>query len=183
MSWDEADGTLAAAYAWQAARLGEPAPFTRLGSLYPDLVFERLRLYKVVEGAPSALTPFERQLAAFVTSVLNETPHCSSGLEHKLLELGAPGDFIAEVRRDASNLQLDDERLAAIVAYAVALTRTPGSVERVDLERLGTVGLTDLDILDLNNIVAYYNYINRVANGLGLRSVIPLDHALNSVPS
>ena len=45
------------AYDWQAASLGEPTEFTQLGSLYPELVMERLRLYKVVEGAPSALTP------------------------------------------------------------------------------------------------------------------------------
>ena len=33
-------------------------------------------------------------------------------------------------------------------------------------------GLGDLDILDLNNMVAYYCYTNRVANGLGLRTRI-----------
>jgi hypothetical protein len=37
----------------------------------------------------------------------------------------------------------------------------------VDVDGLRNLGLSDLT-LDLNNIVAYYNYINRVANGLGL---------------
>ena len=37
-----------------------------------------------------------------------------------------------------------------------------------DIERLRSVGLDDLEVLDLNNVVAYYNYINRAANGLGL---------------
>jgi hypothetical protein len=32
--------------------------------------------------------------------------------------------------------------------------------------------LEDLDILDLNNMVAYYCYTNRVANGLGLKTPI-----------
>ena len=71
--WQSADGTLEAAYRWQAERLGEPAEFTMLGSLYPELVMERLRLYKVVEATPSALTPFERLIAAYVTSTLNHT--------------------------------------------------------------------------------------------------------------
>jgi hypothetical protein len=42
--------------------------------------------------------------------------------------------------------------------------------------------LDDLAILDLNNIVAYYNYINRVANGLGLKTEIPADHARHALP-
>ena len=54
----EATGTLKEAYDWQAASLGEPTEFTQLGSLYPDLVLERLRLYKVVEAAPSKLSPW-----------------------------------------------------------------------------------------------------------------------------
>ena len=48
---------------------------SRASGLYPDIVMERLRLYKVVEAAPSGLTPLERRLAAYVTSTLNETPH------------------------------------------------------------------------------------------------------------
>ena len=48
--------------------------------------------------------------------------------------------------------------------------RTPAEIAETDVERLREVGLDDLEILDLNNIVAYYNYINRVANGLGLRT-------------
>jgi len=182
VDWEDAEGTLAEAYAWQAVRLGEPAAFTKLGSLYPDLVFERLRLYKVVEAAPSALSPLERQLAAFVTSVLNETPHCSSGLTHKLGELGAPAGLLEEIRRDPFDLTTDDGRLRTIVGYAASLTSDPGSIDREAIEQLRRVGLSDLDILDLNNVVAYYNYINRVANGLGLRTVIPPAHALNAVP-
>ncbi|MDQ1425902.1 MAG: hypothetical protein QOD72_3400, partial [Acidimicrobiaceae bacterium] len=84
VAWDEADGTLKEAYDWQAERLGEPTEFTMLGSLYPDIVMERLRLYRSVEGCPSALDEGERQLAAYVTSLLNGTTHCASGLRVKL---------------------------------------------------------------------------------------------------
>src|SRR6185503_14268625 len=79
----EATDTLKKAYDWQAKRLGEPTEYTQLGSLYPDLVMLRLELYKTVEGCRSGLSPLERQLAALVTSVLNETPHCASGLRLK----------------------------------------------------------------------------------------------------
>ena len=52
-----------------------------------------------------------------------------------------------------------------------------------DFVSLRTHGLSDLDLLDLNNIVSYYNYINRVVMGLGLRSEIATTHeATNALP-
>jgi uncharacterized peroxidase-related enzyme len=180
--WSQARGTLKEAYDWQAKSLGEPSEFTQLGSLYPDLVLERLRLYKVVDGAPSGLSPVERQLAAYVTSTLNGTPHCSSGLVHKLADLDTPPALLAQIQADPARVASGDERIDAIVAYATRLTRSPAAIAEDDVERLRAAGLSDLDILDLNNIVAYYNYVNRVANGLGLRSEIPAQHAWHAVP-
>jgi uncharacterized peroxidase-related enzyme len=136
---------------------------------------ERLRLYKVVEGAPSSLSALERRVAAYVTSTLNETPHCASGLVHRLADLGVPVERLPEARRG-------DPRLDAIASYAEKLTRQPDRMHAADIERLREVGLEDLDILDLNNIVAYFNYINRVANGLGLKTAIPAEHARRAVP-
>ncbi|MBV9578838.1 MAG: hypothetical protein JO057_09635 [Chloroflexi bacterium] len=56
--------------------------------------------------------------------------------------------------------------------YAVKLTLTPGVVSAEDIDGLRSQGLADVDILDLNNMVAYYCYTNRVANGLGLKTEI-----------
>src|SRR5919202_2374990 len=96
----EATGTLKEAYDWQAKRLGEPTEYTQLGSLYPELVMQRLQLYKTVEACPSGLSPVERQMAALVTSALNETPHCTSGLVLKLESLGMPRAFLDRVCDD-----------------------------------------------------------------------------------
>jgi uncharacterized peroxidase-related enzyme len=155
----DATGILKEAYDWQAARLGEPTEFTVLGSLYPALVLERLRLYKVVEATPSGLAPEERLLVTLVTSDLNGTVHCASGARVRLEELGVTDGFVAEIDAhplDAAELAATP-RLAAILAYAVRLTRTPADVDATDIDRLRAVGLDDLDILDLNNLVAYYN--------------------------
>lgn len=182
-----AAGTLKEAYDWQAARLGAPTEFTQLGSLYPDLVLERLRLYKVVDATPSGLTPEERALAALVTSDLNGTVHCASGLRVRLDELGVGPTIVAAIDADpgaAPAVAGNGARLAAILAYAVRLTSAPADVAEADVERLRDAGLDDLDILDLNNLVAYYNYINRVANGLGLRTPIESRRdALEAVPA
>ncbi|MFN8021702.1 MAG: peroxidase-related enzyme [Acidimicrobiales bacterium] len=179
---DEATGSLREAYDWQAQRLGEPTDFTKLGSLYPDIVWERLRLYKAVEGCPSGLSQIERQLAAFVVSRLNATTHCGSGLEIKLTELGADRSLIDLVIADPGDVRSGDERIDAICAYAAKLTSAPATMTEADVERLREVGLDDLDLLDLNNMVAYYNYLNRVSNGLGLFDAIPAEHALRAMP-
>jgi uncharacterized peroxidase-related enzyme len=52
--------------------------------------------------------------------------------------------------------------------YAVKLTKKPASVKKEDLDRLREFDLSDRDILDLNQVVAYFNYVNRTADGLGI---------------
>src|SRR3982075_4294657 len=123
---NDATGTLKEAYDWQAERLGEPTEFTQLGSLYPDMVMTRLQLYKTVEGCPSGLSPIERQMAALVTSVLNETPYCSSAFCLKLQWLGAARGFLYKVCSDPRAARAGDPRLDAIMDHAVNLTLTPG---------------------------------------------------------
>ncbi|MDE0655493.1 MAG: hypothetical protein OXH58_02885, partial [Acidimicrobiaceae bacterium] len=98
--WDDASGALRDAYDWQAAKLGEPAEFTMLGSLYPPIVEERLRLYRAVEHCPSQLTAIERQSAALVTSRLNGTDHCASGLRLKLESLGLATEVLDAIDAD-----------------------------------------------------------------------------------
>ena len=60
------------------------------------------------------------------------------------------------------------ERLRALARYALKLTRTPHDMVESDLAPLRASGLTDRDIVDLNQVVAYFNYVNRVADGLGV---------------
>ena len=183
VSWADAEGPLRDAYDWQAAALGEPAEFTMLGSLYPPIVEERLRLYRTVERCPSRLTPVERQTAAFVTSRLNGTDHCASGLRLKLASLGLAAEVLDAVDADPSDVQTGDGRFDAICAHAAKLAQSPAAVTENDLCPLREHGLSDLDILDLNNMVAYYSYINRVVMGLGLRSVMTTTHqATRAVP-
>jgi uncharacterized peroxidase-related enzyme len=183
IAWAEAEGLLKEAYDWQAERLGEPTEFTMLGSLYPEVVMERLKLYRVAEGCPSALAPGERQLAAYVTSLINGTTHCASGLRVKLASLDVDPAVQQAVEADPRQPSTGSERLDAICRYAAALTAAPASVGPDDVARLRAVGCDDLDIVDLNNLVAYYNYINRVANGLGQKNEIPPEHALRALPA
>jgi uncharacterized peroxidase-related enzyme len=52
--------------------------------------------------------------------------------------------------------------------YAVKLTEEPGKMVEQDVIALRKVGFSDVDILDINQIAAYYAYVNRIADGLGV---------------
>jgi uncharacterized peroxidase-related enzyme len=52
--------------------------------------------------------------------------------------------------------------------YAAKLTLTPASVRRADVQLLRSAGFDDRAILDIAQIVAYFAYVNRLADGLGV---------------
>ena len=54
------------------------------------------------------------------------------------------------------------------MAYGEQLTRAPDSVTVDDVNRLRDAGWDDRAIHDAAQVVAYFNYINRVADGLGV---------------
>ena len=56
----------------------------------------------------------------------------------------------------------------ALCDYAVKLTQTPNQISRDDVDRLRAVGLSDRAITDAVMVIAYFNFINRVADGLGV---------------
>ena len=56
----------------------------------------------------------------------------------------------------------------AIVHYALKLTRRPNGMQPNDVEALRAAGLTDAEIFEVALLTAYYNYTNRVAEGLGV---------------
>jgi len=55
-----------------------------------------------------------------------------------------------------------------MLEYAVKLTRSPGAVEESDVDRLRTAGFDHAGILDICQVTSYYNYVNRLADGLGV---------------
>ena len=57
-----------------------------------------------------------------------------------------------------------------MLRFAVKLTRTPGAMEDADVEAMRSAGFSDRDILDIVEVVGYYAYANRVADGLGIET-------------
>ena len=54
----------------------------------------------------------------------------------------------------------------ALCAYAEKLTRRPGAMTAEDLAELRALGLDDTGLHDALQVIAYFNYINRVADAL-----------------
>ena len=59
-------------------------------------------------------------------------------------------------------------RQRGMLDYAVKLTQTPSAMRETDIDALRTQGFSDRDILDINQVTAYFAYVNRVADGLGV---------------
>jgi len=69
--------------------------------------------------------------------------------------------------RDYTKAALNDAD-RAMLDYAAKLTRHAMRVTPDDLDRLRAVGFSDQAILQINLIASWFNYINRVADGLGV---------------
>ena len=52
--------------------------------------------------------------------------------------------------------------------FAEKLTLQPSTISKLDIENLSNFNLSDKEISEVVQIVSYFNYINRVADGLGL---------------
>lgn len=76
-------------------------------------------------------------------------------------------ELAAALRRDYRQASLTEpERV--MLDYAAKLTVSPAQVTADDLERLRQAGFDDRAILQMNLIASWFNYINRVADGLGV---------------
>ncbi len=76
-------------------------------------------------------------------------------------------ELAAALRRDYTTAPLADAD-RAMLDFAAKLTRTPAQVTPEDHDRLRRVGFDDRGILQITLIASWFNYINRVADGLGV---------------
>ena len=91
-------------------------------------------------------------------------------------------DFIQGLVGDWRSAARGDDRLTAILAYAERLTLEPASVEASDIERMRNAGLSDEAILHACEVVSYFNYVNRMADGLAVQLEEDWDYPLLRMP-
>jgi uncharacterized peroxidase-related enzyme len=71
------------------------------------------------------------------------------------------------LRRDHTQADLSEQD-RAMLDFVVRLTLAPSELAPEDLVRLREVGFDDVGILQITLIAAWFNYINRVADALGV---------------
>jgi uncharacterized peroxidase-related enzyme len=71
------------------------------------------------------------------------------------------------IQRDYRSAGLTQQEVT-LLDYAVKLTHAPSSITDEDVGVLRQQGFSDEDIVDAVHCVAYFNFINRVLDGLGV---------------
>jgi uncharacterized peroxidase-related enzyme len=123
---------------------------------------------------PSPLTQAQAELIAVVVSATNGCGYCVARRGPRLAAALGNEQLARAVARDYREANLP-ARDRVLLDYAVALTCEPAERTRADVERVREYGFDDAAILKATEIAAYYNFINRVASGLG----VPLDADLS----
>lgn len=72
-----------------------------------------------------------------------------------------------QIREDYTQADLSPAD-RAMLDYAARLTLTPAAIAREDVQALRDAGFDDRAILDIAQITAYFAFVNRTADGLGV---------------
>lgn len=163
-------------------------------SLRPHTLEGHMTLYKYVLHHPgNSLPKWLLEAIGTYVSILNNCTYCIdhhfAGLKRLLAD-----DTRANALRTAFDAgkpetamtagHIDARELAAL-NYAALLTRSPAKITERDVDALRTAGLTDGEILEINQVTAYFAYANRTVLGLGVSTegdIIGLSPNDNSDP-
>jgi uncharacterized peroxidase-related enzyme len=132
-------------------------------SLRPARLRNFMAMYNEIMLSKGGLSKLEREMVAVVVSSANRCYYClvAHGAAVRALS-GDPelGEMMALNYRVAKL----DPRQRAMLDFAWKLTTTPHLVEDADRDGLRAVGLTNEDIFDLAETVAFFNLSNRMAS-------------------
>lgn len=173
MSWietidlEDADDDLRALYDEIIDARGKVSNVLKGHSLNPAAMAAHLELYDTLLFGRSALTRAEREAIAVVVSVENNCTYC---VEHHAEALAAywDDDRVDQMESDYTALDALSDRLRAACDVAATLTRSPDAMTERHVEVLRDAGWSDRSILDIVLITAYFNFVNRIATGLGI---------------
>ncbi len=175
MAWIEVVGQEAAGeelrqvYEQLKKNRGKVANILAVHSLNPKAMAAHMDLYMAIMFGRSGLSREEREVVAVVVSAANGCDYCISHHAEALHHYWQDRDRLQKIIDDPQSESLAP-RARALVAYALKLTEKPWEVVEDDVEGLRRQGLNDEDILAVNLVASYFNFVNRVALGLGVES-------------
>lgn len=174
---DDASAELKAALDEARTPHGTVDNVMRVHSLRPSTMRGHVLLYRaVLHDDANTLPMWLQETIASYVSALNDCAYSFSNhwanARHLLAsECGtapARADTIeAAIRADRPEQVFEGAELA-MLRYARKLTLEPGAMVAGDLDAMRSHALDDGEILEVNQIVGYFNYVNRLLNGLGV---------------
>ncbi len=144
----------------------------RVHSLRPNTMRGHVILYRAaLHDDANTLPMWLQETISSYVSILNDCPYSLanhwSNARH-LIGDEARADAIEAALQTGRPEEAFEGRELALLRYAEKLTRNPGAMEEGDVQALKDAGVDDGEILEANQIIGYFNYVNRLLNGLGV---------------
>lgn len=141
-------------------------------SLRPHTLVGHMALYKnVLHNSNNQLPKWYLEALGVYVSHLNQCSYCFEhhfeGFKRLLNDDQRAEQFKVGVMADNLTEALSEAYFAGS-SYAKKLTLNHSSICHEDIEHLRTVGFTDGEILEINQVTSYFNYVNRSVVGLGV---------------
>jgi alkylhydroperoxidase domain protein len=146
------------------------SPYFRLLALDVDVLTERTATDRGIFYTPGGAPRADRELSAAATSRLNGCIYCASVHARLAAQLAKRPDEIDRILKNGVTPGTDnglDERWQAVVDLAVALAPTPPTATPRHVAALRSLGLSDLEILDVMQAAAFFAWANRLMLTLG----------------
>lgn len=145
-------------------------------SLRPHSMEGHMAIYKYVLHHSSNTLPkaFLEMIGVWV-SLLNNCAYCVEHHYAGFVRLTGDANKAADMRTalEAGNIAaaVFDTQAQAALEYASTLTRAPASLSEDSLTPMRDAGFSDGEILEINQVTAYFAYANRTVLGLGVSTV------------
>ena len=141
-------------------------------SLRPHSMEGHMTMYKnVLHHTANSIPKWFLEALGVFTSINNRCDYC---VEHHFAGMARLVDDERHALRMRKAMETGqhsgvfDEQQCAALGYAHKLTFTPGEMCETDVQHLRDAGWDDGEILEINQVVAYFNFANRTVLGLGV---------------
>ena len=144
----------------------------RIHSLRPNTMHGHITLYRAAlhEDTNTIPTWLQEAVCSYV-SVLNDCAYSYANHWKNAAHLIGDADRASEIEtalQARKPEQAFEGAERALMRYAEKLTLSPGDMVEADVAALRDAGMNDGAILEANQIICYFNYVNRSINGLGV---------------
>lgn len=146
----------------------------KIHSLRPHTLVGHMSLYKnVLHNSNNTFPKWYLESLGTYVSFLNQCDYCIDHHAEGLKRLLNDDKKYTQIRADIKNDELEnsfDTKMLAGFKYAKKLTLTHHLIKETDIELLRNAGFDDGEILEINQLVSYFNYVNRTVVGLGVNT-------------